>query len=207
MHTRHMLVLAASLFLLPLGSALADHCASRPRCYDAGPFSTTVSNLVTSWGRYHKQQFVRLNLRFRNHGAQPLILAFRWGSAASLTDNYGNGYRIDTRFQRNVVGLGLIRRAGVDASFVVAPGGRRDASLIFNRWVGKSAIGSQYSADFSVEQLQLLPGGRQVHEAGHYSISFSNLSGAMPGGALGSVGTPRPGLDGLLKLFSHKRKH
>lgn len=173
----------------------ADACAAAPRCYDAGPFAAEVTSLSPSWNDGHSQHFLRLNLRFRNTGDRPLILGFPWGSAPSITDNYGNAYSIDGRnageVASHIIGIGIVRREGADASFVLAPGASRSASLIFNRGIARSgsgaAVGNQFTANLSVEQLRVLPGSGRVEVGGQYSLSFEGLSGSAFGN-LGAAG-------------------
>lgn len=83
------------------------------------------------WGQNHAQHFVRLNVRFHNGSAEPVVLGFRWGSAATITDDNGNSYGIPNDTS-NVVRLGVIQPTKTNASLVIAAGGNRDASLIFH---------------------------------------------------------------------------
>ncbi|MDE2148773.1 MAG: hypothetical protein KGJ55_02825 [Gammaproteobacteria bacterium] len=179
-------LLGACLCTIPVAAVLADPCAGLAHCDDAGPFSAQVTGAVPAWGRYHKQRFVRLNLRFRNPGSQPLILGFPWRSGATLTDNYGNSYGMDTRYA-TVIGLGIVKHGSADARFVIAPGASRTATLVFSRWVGKTAVGNRYTADFSVVTLQPIPGNNQVRVGSTYTLNFPDLSSAVVGGdALGN---------------------
>ncbi|WP_029923040.1 hypothetical protein [Nevskia soli] len=206
------LLLLASL--APFASQ-ADACAAAPRCYDAGPFTAEVTSLSPSWNNTHNQHFLRLNLRLRNTGDRPLILGFPWGSSPSITDNYGNAYRIDGNSTSNIIGIGIVRREGADTSFVLAPGASRSASLIFNRWIAKSgsgaAVGNQFTADVSVEQLRVLPGSGRVEVGGQYSLNFQGLSGGAFGnlGSASGVGTDDvvQGVGALIDAFSNKKKH
>ncbi|MGH8182877.1 MAG: hypothetical protein ACREPH_04370 [Rhodanobacteraceae bacterium] len=159
------------------GSSLAStsDCTASTHCYDAGAFSATVTEVVPHWGQNHKNHFVRLNVRFHNSGVEPLILAFRQSSAATLTDDKGNGYTIDQKYTSNVVGLGWILRTKTNDSFVIAPGSTRDASLIFNSWPGENSLGKKLNANFSVVQLHPAKDGKPVSEAGEYTLSFADL--------------------------------
>lgn len=154
--------------------AIANDCTASSHCYDAGSFSATVTDIVPHWGQNHAQHFVRLNVRFHNSSREPVVLGFRWGSAATLTDDNGNSYGIPNDTS-NVVGLGVIQPAKINASFVITPGGNRDASLIFNSWPGKNPLGKRLDANFSVVQLHPAKGEKSVSEAGEYTLSFVDL--------------------------------
>jgi len=209
------LLLLASL--TPFASH-ADNCAGAPRCYDAGPFAVEVTSLSPSWNNVHNQHLLRLNLRFRNVGDRPLILGFPWGSSPSITDNYGNAYSIDGRnageIASHIIGIGIVRREGADTSFVLAPGASRSASLIFNRGIARSgsgaAVGNQFTADVSVEELRVLPGSGRVEVGSQYSLNFEGLSGSTFGN-LGSAGggvTPDDMVQGvgtLINAFGKKK--
>ena len=211
---KRILLSVLLLAAFALRTAHADACAGAPRCYDAGPFAAEVASLSPGWNDRHNQHFLRLNLRLRNTGERPLTLALPYGGSASITDNYGNVYGINWSDTGNsVVGLGLIKGGSADTSFVLAPGASRSASLVFNRWLGRSgsaAAGSQFTADFSLEQLQVLPGSGRVQPAGQYSLNFQGLSGS----AFGSLGSPGgnatpndivQGLGTLINAFGKKK--
>lgn len=205
------LLLLASL--APCASQ-ADACAATPRCYDAGPFAAEVTSLSPGWNERHSQHFLRLNLRFRNTGERPLILALPYSGSASITDNYSNVYGINwSDTNSSVVSLGLIKGGHADTSFVIAPGASRSASLVFNRWLGKSgsaaAVGSQFTADVSVERLSVLPGSGRVEVGGQYSLNFQGLSsGAFANlGSAGGISTDDvvQGVGTLINAFSKKK--
>ncbi len=183
-------VLLASAWLAGCGSesvAGVGNCAAGTPCYDAGPFSATVTGIVPHWGMNHAQHFVRLNLRFHNSGTEPLTLGFRWGSAATLTDDNGNSYAIPNDTS-NIVGLGVIERNRINDSFVIAPGADRDASLIFHAWPGKNPLGKTLNANFPVVQLQRADGEKPVSEVGEYALSFTDLdSSTIPASARDSA--------------------
>jgi hypothetical protein len=201
--------------LAPL-AAQADACAGAPRCYDAGPFAAEVTSLSPNWNDRHSQHFLRLNLRFRNTGDRPLILGLPYAGSASITDNYANVYGINwSDTNSSVVSIGLIKGGSADTSFVIGPGASRSASLVFNRWLGRSgsaaAVGNQFTVDVSVEQLQVLPGSGRVQQAGRYSLNFEGLSGGAFGnlGSAGSAGGDDvvQGVGVLLNVLSNRKKH
>ena len=132
-------------------------------------------------------------------------------SSASVTDNYGNAYGIDTRFPERISGIGIVSHDGANPSFQLAPGASRSASLVFSRSPGKSAVGNLYTADFSVVELQPIPGNNQLNVGSQYSLNYTKLSA---GGLLGSnamsngaekVNDITQGITTLLNAFSKKQ--
>ena len=183
----------------------ADPCASVPRCYSAGPFTAQVAQLTASQsGNTH---LVRINLRFRNVSNQPLILAYTTNSG-SMVDNYGNRYTIDWRYPDRVKGIGQVSRSKADPQFMLSPGESRSANLEYSRYVGKTAIGTVFSPDLAIEQLEILP-SQQVRSTREYSLNFANLSaGVMVGDAANAVTTINEAgkqiSDGLKSLFKKR---
>lgn len=203
----HVLVAAAALFTLSPVVRADGNCGAQPHCFDAGPFVAEITSTNPSWNNTHNRQYLRLNLRLRNTSGERLILGFQWGSAATLTDNYGNAYLLDGNDRTSVSGIGLIERSSADANFVLTPGASRNASLIFNRWIGKSgsaaAVGNTFTADFSLAQMQVLPGSQRIEVAGQYSLNFPDLRSALIGtGAIDSLGE---GIGNVLSAFSKRR--
>ena len=137
--TRLPALALATLFAvaIPDVPAHAADCAG-VSCFDAGPFVAEVISLNPSWDRAHRTHFVRLNVRFRNTGSEPVSLAFPWRGAATMTDNYGNTYSIDWRYPERIVGIAVISRSGVKGNFTIAPGSSRTASWIFSRSVAST---------------------------------------------------------------------
>lgn len=189
-----VLALSSALLIgLSAGSAArAETCAAIPYCFDAGPFAADVTQVNGSWDARHRVYTVRVNFRVRNGTPHPLMLGFRWRSSASLVDNFGNSYGIDWRFRDRIIGIGILSGEGADASFILPPGGNRMASLVFDRAPGKGSVGDIFNADFSLEQLEPVPGNNSVRTVATYSLSFPGLKvGALIGG--GEI--PAPGGD------------
>lgn len=187
--------------------APVDACAGIPRCYSAGPFTTQVTQVTAS--QAGSNHHVRVNLRFRNLTAQPLILGYRDG-AATMIDNYGNRYAVR---RDRVKGIGLVSRSSADPQFVLAPGATRDASFEYNRYAGRSAIGTVYAPDLAVEQLEILP-SQQVRSVREYSLNWTGLTagtfaadgeGADPLQAIGELNEAGRKIgEGLKSIFGKK---
>lgn len=204
---------AGLLASLSCTAARADNCNGAEHCFDAGPFAAEATSISPSWDRTHRTHYIRLNLRFRNAGTQPISLAFPWRAAATMTDNYGNTYGIDWRWPQRISGIAVIGHDGVKGNFTIAPGSSRTASWIFSRDPGQTAVGTVFSADLPVEDLEPIPGQQKVKVGSQYSLNFTQLSG----GVAGAVGTADPGdlndrvnafkdgVSSLLNVFTKKK--
>lgn len=174
--TRLSALALAALFATAIPRAHAADCAAMS-CFDAGSFVAEVTSVSPSWDRLHRTHYLRLNVRFRNTGTQPISLAFPWRSAATMTDNYGNAYNIDWRYPQRISGIAVISRSGVKGNFTIAPGSSRTASWIFNRNVGSTPVGNAFTADLPVEDLIPIPGQQKVRVGNQYSLDFQQLHG------------------------------
>jgi len=176
---------AALMSCFWMSTAHADACAGNSICVDSGAFVTDVTQVNGSWDSHHRTHFVRVNFRVRNSASHPLILGFRWRSSASLVDNFGNTYSIDWKYRDRIIGIGILSGEGADASFILHPGESRTASLVFSRAPGKGSVGDAFNADFSLEQLEPVPGNNSVRTVATHSIAFQGLrSGTAAGGAI-----------------------
>lgn len=146
-----------------------DPCAGVARCYNAGPFIAQVRRLTTSkQANYH---LVQIDLRFRNLTSQPLILAYQKGSA-SLVDNYGGRYG---EYTRGIKGIGVVAGNKADPQFVLSPGQSRNATFEYSRYVAQGNIGTVFTPDLVVQQLEILP-SQQVRPVREYSLTYANLT-------------------------------
>lgn len=156
-------------------ATFADPCAGNARCYATGPFVAEIMQLA-SGQKQSNAHVVRIGVRLRNVSNQPLILAYQQNSGTML-DNYGQRYTVDWRSNANVSGIGQSTRQKADPQFVLSPGEARTAVFNYSRYVGKTAIGTVFSPDLVIEQLEILP-SQQIRSVRDYSVSFANITAA-----------------------------
>ena len=160
-------------------AAIADPCGEDGGCSFANPVVAQVTQMsVTKASRY---QFVKLNVRFRNLGNQPIVLCYTAGSAAA-SDDRGNRY---------VVGAGGVKGTGIcsgrvaDPQFALAPGQSREATFEYAlKLTGATILGTVWTASFTANELELLP-GNQIRIGRELLLSFRDLSAG--GGSRGAV--------------------
>jgi hypothetical protein len=126
---------------------------------DAEQTATKVTQVTGSWDPHHRTHVVRVNFKVRHASASPLMPGFRWRSAASLVDNFGNAYAMDWKYPDRIVGIGIVGGREADASFALAS----------VRTVGTHAMG------FQSLRSGVLPGGK----AGEVVDSLGNLINAL----------------------------
>lgn len=149
-----------------------DACAGVARCANAGPFTATIQQVTASTvSTWH---LVRFTLQLRNTAAEPLVLAYV-ESSGSMTDNLGNRYVLDSRVQGRVMGIGLTNRLQADPQLVLRPGESRTISVEYGRRVGRTQIGTSFSPDLVLQQLEILP-SRQIRPARDFSLNFRDLT-------------------------------
>jgi hypothetical protein len=210
--SRTQLIVAAAALMLSwaaLPRAYADACTAAPHCVDSGAFATDVTQVNGSWDPHHRTYFVRVNFRVRNASMHPLMLGFRWRSSASLVDNFGNTYGIDWKYKDRIIGIGILSNEGADASFILQPGATRTASLVFDRWPGKGSVGDTFNADFSLEQLEPIPGNNSVKTVATHALSFPGLrTGQLIGGVAMPSGDGKAAavVNGLGSLINSLKK-
>lgn len=163
------------------GAPPVDACGGKPRCYHAGPFAAEVVQMTGSQVRPGAHHVMRLNVRFRNLSGQPLILGYK-SQSGRMTDNHGNPYywgRAGT-VDGSASGIGTVTRAKADPSFVLNSGESRAATFQLIRYSpGRTALGTGFSYDVVIEQLEVLPGG-QVRSLREYSLTFPDLAVSLP---------------------------
>jgi hypothetical protein len=129
-----------------------------------------------------RHQSVALNIRFRNIGEQPIILAYRSGSSAGL-DNFGNGFtwgRPGTH-DTSVKGIGMFTGRSVDTQFALTPGQSRSATFNIVRFNAAPPIGNAWNYDVVIDEVEVLP-GQVVRSSRQNSLSFASLTaGALRG--------------------------
>lgn len=156
-----------------------DACAGKPGCYSAGPFVAEVLSLSGSQAAPGAHHVLRLNVRFRNVTGQPIILAYK-GGTSSATDNFGNPYywgRAGT-YDTSVQGIGIIGGRSIDPSFTLQPGESRSATFSLIRYnpPRNSILGTGFTYDVVIGQVELMTNGQQVRVAREYSLNFQNLA-------------------------------
>ena len=165
----------ASAPIVPAVEPQANPCGDSPRCYGAGPFVAQVSHLEGSTvGRNH---LLRANVKFTNLSSQPIILAYHTGSS-SVIDNYGNRYYWGRPGTHDVSasGIGIVEGTRADPQFILRPGDSRDATFQVVRYnIGNNPIGTGYSYDLVIDQLEPLPSG-QIRTLRNYSVGFHDLA-------------------------------
>jgi hypothetical protein len=70
-------------------SADSSHCGKSPRCFDAGNFTATVTDIIES--QTLNSYLVRIVVRFENTSDQRVVLAYR-AHSGFLLDNFENRY-------------------------------------------------------------------------------------------------------------------
>lgn len=154
------------------GAAAATGCGNDARCSDAGPFTASVERVSTSTvSTWH---LVRFSLRLRNTSDAPLVLAYL-ASTGSMTDELGNRYVVDHRVPGRVAGIGVTDRVQADPQFVLRPGEARTVSMEYARRIGRTQIGTSFSPDLVLQELEILP-SRQIRPARDFSLSYRELA-------------------------------
>lgn len=156
-----------------------DHCAGKSRCYAAGPFVAEVTRFSESKTAY--DHLLNYTVRFQNTGTVPLVLAYVAGSAVAL-DDQGNRYLPTSR--DHIKGMGITQANRADPSFALRPGESRDATFQLYFRVGRAILGTSYTIDFAVEELEILPRS-QIRTVREYTLGFRDLTAAAPSAARG----------------------
>jgi hypothetical protein len=156
--------------------AAVDPCAGKARCYSTAVFAAEVTSLTKSVSGVYHDNVLDAMIRFRNLSSEPLVLAYV-GRSNSMVDDRGNRYFWGRAGgpDGSVKGMGMSFGNKVDPSFVLRPGESRDAK--FSLWLrpGRAILGSSYSLDFTLHQIELLP-SNQIRVLREYAVSFHDLS-------------------------------
>ncbi len=176
-------------------------CAERVHCVASGPFTAEVVNLVPSRaGRHHVLQ---LTMKITNASSVPLHLGYTSASSGAV-DNLGNRYYFGRAGTHDVSfrGIGLVTSSAADPQFVVAPGGSRTATFTVTRFeVGKTALGTSWTWDLALEELEILP-SRQVRSLRQHAVSFPDLTA---GGTAAAGNAAHSLVKGVKALFGSKK--
>ena len=174
-------------------AAAVDHCRGIPRCSSAGggPFTAEVLQVTQSTaGGYLALTF---RVRFRNVASQPLVLAYKSGTS-TVIDNLGN--RFAPRGPSAARGIGTSGAGQANPEFVLQPGQAREASFEVQRYYVRTQIGTGFTWDVSVEEIEILP-ANQLRTIREYSLNFPDLTAAnpVPGAPATSRTAPNSGQD------------
>lgn len=178
---------AATPAATPVGAAavepLRDVCENRPACYAAGPFVAEISRVTESRQNHNSYfyQILTISLRFRNLTNQPLVLAYRDGSAIAL-DDQGNRYT-PTSADTHVKGMGISRPNRADASFTLRPGETREATFqVRFQARPRNVVGTSYTFDLAVEELEVLP-RNQLRTIREFAVGYRDVTAGTPAAA------------------------
>jgi len=166
---------------------LPDACGGKAGCYDAGPFVAEIVNTVATREQSARPwHTVRLNLRFRNKTNEPIILGYMTGTAV-LIDDLGNRY-VPSTAPEDAKGIGKVAAKSADPQFVLRPGEARNATFgqarVMRGTPNAGIVGTKYTFDMSIAQLEVLYNGQQVRTVREHSLSFPSFTvGGAPAGA------------------------
>jgi hypothetical protein len=172
-------------------AATADPCGGSNRCFNAGAFIAEVMQVQTARvGNRHET--LAINIRFRNIGDKPVILAYQSGSSSAI-DNFNNKYywgRSGTH-DTSVKGIGYVTGRSADPQFSLQPGQTRNATFNLIRYEARPPIGEAFNYDVVIDELELLP-GQQIRTARQNSVSFANLTAGSFRGTTATTAADQP---------------
>jgi hypothetical protein len=166
---------------------LPDACGGKAGCYDAGPFVADIVNTVATREQSARPwHTVRLNVRFRNKTNEPIILGYMTGTAV-LIDDLGNRY-VPSAAPEDAKGIGKVAARSADPQFVLRPGEARNATFgqarVMRGTPNAGIVGTKYTFDMSIGQLEVLYNGQQIRTVREHSLSFPSFTvGGAPAGA------------------------
>jgi len=162
-----------------------DMCEGKSRCYGAGPFTAEVVQLTYSPSSGRQRNYlIRMNIKFRNVSNQPLILGYKTGTS-SIIDNEGNRFYWGTAgtHDTSATGIGLVEGRNADPQFVLNPGESRSAAFGLFRRPDHNRIGTSYTYDVVISQLELLPGD-QIRTVRDYSLNIPDMTASSGSGSV-----------------------
>jgi hypothetical protein len=158
----------------------ADACAGRTRCFDAGPFVAEILTATATRGGSAGRPWhtVSLNIRFRNRTNAPIILGYVVPTGV-LIDDLGNRYT-PAAAPNDVKGIGKVQPRSADPQFVLRPGETRQATLgqvrVMRGTPTATVIGSGYTFDVSIAELEVLYNGQQVRTVREHTLTFPGFA-------------------------------
>jgi hypothetical protein len=170
---------------------LPDACAGKIRCFDAGPFSAEILTATATREQASRPwHTVSMNMRFTNKTNAPIILAYVVPSGV-LIDDLGNRYT-PAGAPNDAKGIGKVQARSADPQFVLRPGESRQATLgqvrVMRGTPTATVIGSSYSFDVSIAELEIIYNGQQVRTVREHTLTFPSF--ALTGGAVVGAAAP-----------------
>ena len=160
---------------LSFSASAAAPCTSGKPCYNAGPFSAEIVNLITARKAYGNQgQYVTLRfyMQLTNHTTQPIWIGYRSQSSV-LIDDQANRY--DSK-DDGVKGIGLTSQHGLDPQLLLQPGEARTVTFESMEYFANDQIfGTIYNYDLTFDQLEVTP-SQQARKLREYNMSFHNVA-------------------------------
>jgi hypothetical protein len=181
----------------------SDPCGGDRRCYNAGPFTATV-NQVTAVQQANARvnRTVRFNVTIRNISGQPIILAYLPRTSTAV-DSQGNPF-----FDTGATGIGVSDGRSVNTQFTLGPGQSRGAAFGLFRRPDRTVIGTSWTWDVTLAEVQVLGNGQQVQTVREHSLHFPDLTAdAGSGAGAANLAPPADAGDSIKKLgdIFHKK--
>src|SRR5690606_5630298 len=120
----------------------------------SGPVVAEVVQLISAQ-KLKNNHSVRVSVRLKNIADQPIALAYKTNSGTML-DNLGHEYKVDSRSDANVAGIGQVSRTKADPQFTLRPGEARTAVFNYSRYVGTTAMGTVFNPALVVALLEII---------------------------------------------------
>ena len=155
-----------------------DPCNGAATCYFGGNFVAEVARVTASRpsaGPVNATVVYRVDVRFRNLTAKPIILAHP-ADSARIVDNNGNRYWY-WNAKVNVTGIGMMGNNSVDSSFVLRPNETRNATFE-QRFVydaRQKVPGTTFTFDLEVDELTPVS-NQQMRIVRKNAVGFRDLS-------------------------------
>lgn len=153
-------------------AAQSDACIGQRACQAVRDFSVTVTDFRPSM--LGKTRVFALTLRIRNLTSRPLYLGYV-GESGLLTDDQGNRYTVSAA---SVRGIGIVSNAAFDPKFVLQPGEASDARAEWTFTPDKQILGTTYTLDFALREIDPLPGD-QFRLGREHSFQMRGFPGIM----------------------------
>lgn len=153
-----------------------DACVTHHTCFDAGAFVAQVADARLTRDPNNLGRTVRLTMKIRNMGQQPLSLAYV-AKSSTLADNLGKPYYWGTAgtYDMSAAGIGKVEGNKADPQFTLAPGEERSASFTLRRRApSNDPDGSMGTWSVSLAELQVI-NPQQIRTAREHSVTFADF--------------------------------